>query len=133
MSIRVNYGVVCEDIRREDNGKLFLIGVYGKDIRARAMPATLVLSLYANVAADETFSGEIEFRCLVNGEISSGSKGNLVITETGDSAIIFPAVPVVVPTASLLEFQLLMPNQGWITITTIPVRDESPTASPQPS
>ncbi|MER9880734.1 hypothetical protein [Mesorhizobium sp. M0118] len=89
------------------------------------MPATLVLACYANVSADDTFSGEIEFRCLIGGKLGAEAKGNLVIGAPGNSAIAFPGLPIVVPEPAELEFQFRVKGQDWLMITKISVIDGS--------
>ena len=128
MTIRVNYGVVCEDIRREDSGKFMLIGVFGRDIRATAMPATLVLAVLANVTTDAAYSGEIEYRCLIAGKVGTAeTKGKLVVNEPGNSVIAFPGLPITISTPSDLEFQFRATEEDWQSIVTIPVVDATPT------
>ena len=39
--IAIPTAIVCDDIRREDNGKEFLVGVYSADIIPMAMPVVL--------------------------------------------------------------------------------------------
>lgn len=50
-SYRFNYFLICDDIRREDNGKEILIGVYNDEILVQSLPILLAslhfrLSLY---------------------------------------------------------------------------------------
>ena len=40
---KVNNIVICDDVRREDNGKHILVGVYGADIVPGALPGGIVL------------------------------------------------------------------------------------------
>jgi hypothetical protein len=44
-------GIVCDDIRREDNGKEIIIGVYSGSIVVPQFPATLLLSLWVGLEA----------------------------------------------------------------------------------
>lgn len=41
--------VFCDDIRREDNGKAILIGVYTSDLIPGALPTNLLLSLWLDL------------------------------------------------------------------------------------
>ena len=45
-SIKINSVLVCENIRKEDNGKLFFIGVYPGNIVSFQSPANLVFSFW---------------------------------------------------------------------------------------
>lgn len=45
-SVNLVHSIVCDDIRREDNGKFFLIGVYPEVIMLNTFPAQIVLGLW---------------------------------------------------------------------------------------
>lgn len=45
-SIALVHAIVCDDIRREDNGKFILIGVYPELILLNRIPAQITLSLW---------------------------------------------------------------------------------------
>lgn len=48
MNITVK-SVLCDDIRREDNGKLLIIGAYDQNLGTERMPIQLRLSLWVSV------------------------------------------------------------------------------------
>jgi hypothetical protein len=58
--------IFCDDIRREDNGKELLIGVYSGNLVISHLPAHLVLSVWVSFEKPETWEGKIpiEFRLL---------------------------------------------------------------------
>lgn len=45
-AITLSHSIVCDDIRREDNGKFMLIGVYPELIMVNMLPAQLILSIW---------------------------------------------------------------------------------------
>src|SRR5581483_417621 len=45
-AITLLHTIVCDDIRREDNGKFILIGVYPELIMLNMIPAQLILSIW---------------------------------------------------------------------------------------
>ncbi|HSX20973.1 MAG TPA: hypothetical protein VLG38_07635 [Gammaproteobacteria bacterium] len=45
-SITLLHSIVCDDIRREDNGKFILIGVYPELIILNAIPAQIILGIW---------------------------------------------------------------------------------------
>ena len=63
-SVRIDYGIVCDDIRQENNGKLFIIGVYSGDILLRDFPNTLNLAmlLHGQATADCSIAIEVRYR-----------------------------------------------------------------------
>ncbi len=121
--LKMQYALVCDDVRREDSGKLILIGVYARDIRLTSVPATLVLSLVVNVMAPEPLEVDFEFQCIVD-EVQKGSaKGHLKLTEAGASLFNIPrlVLPDIMGDTEL-SFQWRQ-NQSdpWETIYSIPI------------
>lgn len=45
-SMRINAVIICDDIRKEANGKAILIGVFAADILVFKLPATIGLSFW---------------------------------------------------------------------------------------
>lgn len=45
-AITLSHTIICDDIRREDNGKFILIGVYPEMIMLNMLPAQLILSIW---------------------------------------------------------------------------------------
>jgi len=46
-----NAVLVCEDVRKEQNNKEILIGVYGSDIHVSALPSNIFLSFWMEVTS----------------------------------------------------------------------------------
>ena len=65
---KIECAIVCDDVRREDNGKFIIIGAYGSDIRVSLTPANLRLSLL--VAA----RSETEHQTLVSVRVTQDGK-----------------------------------------------------------
>jgi hypothetical protein len=55
--------LICDDIRREDNGKLFFVGVYTPGIRFAQLPASIALCAFQVWEADAP--GSHQFRLLL--------------------------------------------------------------------
>ncbi|EBA17408.1 hypothetical protein RSK20926_06717 [Roseobacter sp. SK209-2-6] len=41
--------VFCDDIRREDNGKLLFVGVYPEDLVPSALPSNILMSVWISI------------------------------------------------------------------------------------
>src|SRR6266487_6946441 len=54
--------VICDDVRREQNGKDLLIGVYSGDILVQAFPFTLPLSMWMEYAPPKPGLNDIFIR-----------------------------------------------------------------------
>lgn len=70
--------LLCDDIRREANGKLILVGVYLANI-AMAEPATISLDLHIGITASKPGDYNLEFTLASPTGKKTLSKGNLKI------------------------------------------------------
>jgi len=141
MKPRFSYAVVCDGIRREDNGKHILIGVYGAAIYVREFPADLALSFYVHVENPVAGPMEFEFRLVfddLNGQqtvLGSGS-GTLdvkkpvpPVTLEDGTDIALPGIPVAIDSPGRLTLEARGPTKGrWSTLRSIRV-DLAPKAS----
>lgn len=124
MKLALDYAVVCDAVRREDNGKLIFIGVYGRHIGLRRFPADLSLSLAVRLFADEPGEMDLEFRCVPEGAPPSDiRKGHLVVAESGATLFAVPNLVIMeLSPETTLNFQWrTVPNEDWETIASIPV------------
>ncbi|MFW6024501.1 MAG: hypothetical protein ACOC8P_02665 [Dichotomicrobium sp.] len=91
MSVRISYGVICDDVRREDNGKLILIGVYARDMKlAGELPAQRRLSFLVALEADSTCDVEFEASLLFNDEQIFHADGEGHLDDKGLAFVRFP-------------------------------------------
>ena len=56
------FGMFCDDVRHEANGKQIIIGVYSRAIVVPKFPARLKLAVWAQFSAAEPSTGDVEFR-----------------------------------------------------------------------
>ena len=107
-SKKIEYAIVCDDVRREDNGKFIIIGAYGSDIRVSSTPANLRLSLL--VAA----RSETEHRTPVSVRVTQDGKRIFELPEpleffmpTQEIALFsLGGIPVAVEIGKMLDFQV---------------------------
>jgi hypothetical protein len=63
MSITHKYTIICDDVRREDNGKMMLIGVYNDKIVVPQIPFQLpTLTFFIALDADRPGNWMMKFR-----------------------------------------------------------------------
>jgi hypothetical protein len=64
MPINARYILMCDDVRREDNGKIILIGLYTPDMVAHQIPFVMpTLTFFLNLESDRP--GQFGFRTRV--------------------------------------------------------------------
>lgn len=65
-SVRVKSALVMDDCRREDNGKLLMIGVYGPDLLVSEFPASVTLVFWHELEILGAGTAEVVFRVSVD-------------------------------------------------------------------
>jgi len=119
-NLEIKSGIICDLIRREDNGKFIFIGVYSSDIRIKTFPATLPLCCVAIAdIADGEF--EIEFQVLFDGKELAAGKGRIGVTRRGAAIVPIQNILLTNLDAGTLRFQMREVNKEWQTILDIPV------------
>jgi hypothetical protein len=121
--IKINYAVFCDDIRREDNGKLIFIGVYGANILFKSFPASLNLSLAVMGETKEIGPIPCEFKILVGGK-ETGRIGKISITfdQLGKSIFVIKPIPVNTSAPELLKIEMKQFEREWETVAEIPMQ-----------
>lgn len=68
LSHQLEYAILCDDVRREDNGKFLIIGVYVEDIRVPVFPYNLALWLWTRMKFARSDDYVVEFRAVGDGD-----------------------------------------------------------------
>lgn len=121
--------MVCEDIRREDNGKLILIGVFGRDIGVVTVPTVLGLAICLSIEFDEPIDTEIEFQWLFEEEVKAEVKGRVKVPEPGISMIVVPSLPLEITGEGQISFRFKAADSDWQIAESLPIVDRASTAS----
>lgn len=113
------HAIVCDDCRREDNGKLILIGVYARDVLLPNSPTVMAVSCVIVAVADSTGRAEFDFR-VWNG--SSQLAGGKVAVNVEAGTTMFPIAGIVLNVVwdTNLEFQAHQ-NDEWKTLVGITI------------
>ena len=121
MPIDFEFALVCDDARREDNGKLFLIGVYGTNMLVPSFPAALVVALAMGVSATESTELQTDLRVLLDEkEILSGS-GQMRAQLPGRQIFPVKNLLIQVESAGTLHFQIRPKEGEWQTLCSMPI------------
>lgn len=113
--------IVCDDVRREANGKEILIGVYAGDIMVQSFPAVIATSIWLAIRPTEKGPININFRLSLEGKepISLQMQGET--SELQDGSMTLPTIGINVeePSFMLLEMQK---NDEWVVLMRKPIR-----------
>lgn len=116
--------IVCDDSRREWNGKDILIGVYGSAIKFESIPSFLVCHLWLEIEVTKVNKYEMYLRVIDNSGqtvFQPPSPAQLNVPEVGFSNISVPGIALQVNSTGKLQFQLSSNAENWITVRTLNV------------
>ena len=118
LALRQVAAILCDDVRTEDNGKQFLIGVYSGDIVVSTLPSTLALSVWLNA---EVISGgkapiKVEFQLDSEERLSGSITGEIGSVDVGGFiGVGFPKLPVTIAKPSVLKVRWKVGAGAWKT------------------
>ena len=121
--IAVHFGIVCDEVRREDSGKLFMIGVYGHDISVASFPARLALTLVISLLAKSPVDDHpLEVQTEFDGETIHSGRGLISINDAGINLIVLPGIVVPAAKAGELTFKAKAGAGRWKVMAKIPLQ-----------
>ncbi len=86
MSVKHTFTIVCDDVRREDNGKLLILGMYMGTIAVPQLPFVLpMLTILALVEGDrpESWSWKLTIQNLERGKTIAEARGFANVPQPG--------------------------------------------------
>lgn len=119
--MKVRFAFVCDDVRREENGKLIFLGAYGPNILPTAIPATMVLALVAGMDVSEPSEVDTKFQVMMDGERIIHGGGSLKASLAGFNFFPIKNIPLHMKEPGILDFQLQIADGEWQSVYTVPV------------
>lgn len=129
--IRIETGLLCDDIRREDNGKMILIGVYGRNLVPSSFPATFVISCLVIGVTEQMKETSLDFRAIFDGNVVWEAQGSSKADYLGKTLIPLQNILVTANAPGRLEIAAKEGDGDWEPFTFLPI--ERPPAPPNPS
>lgn len=120
--LEVRFAVACDQVRKEDNGKFILIGVYGKDVRLVTIPATIVLTVVLGVFSEAPIeSCPLSVRASFDEQEVYSGTGEVSISKPGNDLLVVPNVMIHVPTEGDLKIDAKVGTGRWRTVLVLPL------------
>ena len=126
--VKIKFAFVCEDSRREDNGKLMFIGVYGSNILVSDFPHQAALCLGVWIESSEHFNGPMSFQALLDDEKITDGSGSVKVG-TGQSVTAIQPIPIFIPKEGILKFQIKFGDGKWQNAAELAVQRKTSPAS----
>lgn len=103
--------VFCDDIRREDNGKMLLIGVYTEGVAVVAFPAGFSISVWLKLTGLPLGDSALSFRLMVNGvQHLTGTAPFQITDATKPLNLFFPGLPINIDRTGRVEVDMSLSN-----------------------
>lgn len=120
--MKIGSAIFCDDVRREDNGKILMVGAYASEIIVSEFPATLILQCLIVVDADEANKLQLAFEFFMDDHLRTRGRGELTLYNKG--RILLPIHNLVAqdmkePCVLRLDLDI---GQGMHTVVAIPVK-----------
>lgn len=115
--------VFCDDIRREDNGKMILIGVYADDLIPGAMPSAFPLSLWISIKGERIGSDRLTVTLSQPGGNQLKLNGQIgEVPEDASASLIFSGLPIEIKEPGLIAVTLALGDNDPIDAGSLLVR-----------
>jgi hypothetical protein len=108
-------------VRREDNGKLFIIGVYDADIQTVAFPLKLEVTLLARISGVQIGETKFEIAAYLDETRLMHGTADISFHDPGSVFVPFPRIPIDVPHGGTIRFDLKIGDAEWKTVWKGPV------------
>lgn len=120
-SVDVEYALVCEGVRREDNGKLFAYGIYGNNVLLREFPASVGFCLLMRIKPKRTGTFDLNVRVTLDDETLAEMRGKIESADASSETTPTPVLPVQITKPGVLEFSLSEVEGTWVSLVAMPV------------
>lgn len=123
--MRIETAFVCDDVRREDNGKLIFVGCYAGDIVLGATPTVerpIQLPLNLVICGDLTGATEIEVEVSLNAKVMLKGKLKATINHDSFSFLIAPLPTLIFTASGEMVIKAKLPVGKWKEIRKIQIK-----------
>ena len=121
--MRIHNAIICDQVRKEDNGKPLLLGVYPFDALIPDFPGALALTLWTQLIVDKNGKYDVEFRILKDKKTIKSIKAILDVEDHLMPMTVTLALPIIdIEEECTLFFQIREKNKRWKTLKELPVK-----------
>ena len=115
--MRIESAIVCDDARKEEGGKHFLIGIYPHNILVSDFPVSVQLRLWVQFISDKKGLLELGVRVISENKdlIFSGLATVRILDHKIPATVAFPPMPIGLEKKDVISFQIREHKKRWKT------------------
>ena len=137
-AVKIETALICDEVRKEDNGKLIIVGLYATNIRFTVLPAAGVFTFLVIAQALKTGDHDVQFRVKLADTVLYESKGGQIhARQPGRVLVPLPNIIIEADKEAMLTLEANTYQEGWELVSSVPVQgpdtNAPSTASEQPS
>lgn len=122
-SYDMEFVLLCDQIRQENNGKLIAIGIYGGDILVTEFPSVIPVALLVRLKTKSEGPYRIEVRYLLDGALIAGFESQMTVSPGSEVMGSLPEFPLHIPHAGKMVVQARdVPGADWQALASIPIK-----------
>ena|ERR1700733_4642203 len=112
--------IVCDDIRREDNGKLILIGVYSDQILIDSFPAVLTFTIYCEIMPDSLepiiLNARVYFGKKSKTNVPLQMRLDIILNKLGVIPVVLPKTSFSATQEGTYHVDISFEGSKWVTL-----------------
>ena len=108
MRLSKRFILVCDDVRREDNGKLLIVGMYTHGILFHSFPVNISLTAVVGVECEEPGQSGFQAGLIFDEKKLVERRGMLKITGVGMAVFPLSFTRIELPKAGTLQIEFLV-------------------------
>lgn len=120
-SVEIAFAILCEGVRREDNGKLFAYGMFGNNVLLPSFPALLELCLLLRIMPVAPGEHDLHFKVMVSDQEVVKFGGKVKSIDGSPETTATPIFPVQIESPGTLSFAASDDGENWATVLSMPV------------
>ncbi len=104
----IKFVLCCDEVRKEDNGKLFAIGIYGENIILRKVPSQINMAFLLWASASEPGDYEADVNLYLEPQLDAVAELNLGFTAhatVNRVQLVVPSIPLNIGGKGALVFR----------------------------
>lgn len=113
--------ILCDEVRREDNGKQFVIGVYGSEVFVSAFPLAIQFCLLIRLSFSGAGKHSIKLKIETGGEGKQELGAEMETIKASKEWLAVPLQPMIFDSASTILVFCESPNRKWKKLLSVPI------------